>query len=210
MIHALGPGHGKVYACGYFLNRGGTIRNGLLFSGLTMLMHVLSGTTLILGGALVLKTSGAMTLEYAAPVMERISYTALLVVGLFLAASTFTRLRSGAFQAPDSCIGEAGGKSMFLVALAIGIVPCPGAALVLLFSLTMGIVATGLAAMVSIAAGMAITTSLFALLTIGLQNRLLRPAAGHHRLFKSVFMVVSLGGATCIAALGAVLLLGSF
>jgi nickel/cobalt exporter len=210
MIHALGPGHGKVYACGYFLNRGGTIRNGLLFSGLTMLMHVFSGTTLILGGALVLKTSGAMTLENAAPVMERISYAALLVVGLFLAASTFTRLRSGAFQAPDTCPEKAGGKSMFLVALAIGIVPCPGAALVLLFSLTMGIVATGLAAMVSIAAGMAITTSLFALLTIGLQNRLLRPAAIHHRLFKSAFILVSLGGATCIAALGAVLLLGSF
>jgi nickel/cobalt exporter len=210
VIHALGPGHGKVYACAYFLNRSGTIRSGLLFSVLTMLMHVLSGTTLILGGALVLKTSSAMTLENAAPVMERISYAALVVIGLFLAGSTLARLRSGACQAPDTCTIKAGGKSMFLMALAIGVVPCPGAALVLLFSLMMGIVATGLAAMVCMAAGMAATTSLFALLTISFQNRLLRPATVHQQLFNYVYAVFSLGGAACIAVLGAMLLLGSF
>jgi hypothetical protein len=31
-IHALGPGHGKVYACAYFLNCSGTIKKGLLLS----------------------------------------------------------------------------------------------------------------------------------------------------------------------------------
>ena len=74
----------------------------------------------------------------------------------------------------------------------------------------MGIIASGMAAMVCIAAGMASTTSLFAILTIIFQNRLFRPAKARQRLFKCVYAVFSLGGAACIAVLGVVLLLGRF
>ena len=73
VVHALGPGHGKIYTCSYFLSRPGTLKKVLLFGTLTMFMHVLSGAFLILFGALVLKTSGALTLENSSNVLERFS-----------------------------------------------------------------------------------------------------------------------------------------
>jgi ABC-type nickel/cobalt efflux system permease component RcnA len=209
MVHSLGPGHGKVYACAYFLNRRGTIRRGLLLSGLTMLIHVLSGTVLILVGALVLKTSGAMTLENAGVVLERISYGLLAGLGVFLTGHTIMQLRAKSIYSPDSCPAPSDNRSLFVAALAVGIVPCPGAAMILLFSLTLGILPAGLGAMICIAVGMSFTTGLFAILTIVLKQRFLVLAEGNRRLFTAAYTLLALGGATSITILGLVLLIGS-
>lgn len=210
VIHAIGPGHGKVYACAYFLNRPGTIKKGVLLSSLTMIFHVFSGTALILVGVLVLKTSGAMTLENSGLVLERISYALLAGLGLFLIIRTVMQLRSGRFHHhDDDCPGASDGKSLVITALAVGIVPCPGAAMILLFSLTLGILPAGLAAMVCIAAGMSITTASFSLLTIALKERFLVLAEGNRLLFSVTYACFALGGAICITAFGALLLTGS-
>jgi nickel/cobalt transporter (NicO) family protein len=209
MVHALGPGHGKVYACAYFLNRPGTIKRGLLLGCLTMLIHVLSASVLILVGALVLKTSGAMTLENAGVVLERVSYGLLAGLGIFLAGHTLLQLRSKTFYTPDSCPDTSDTRSLLVAALAVGIVPCPGAAMVLLFSLTLGILPAGLGAMVCIAAGMSITTGLFAILTIVLKQRFLSLVEGNRRLFSIAYALLALGGAAGITILGLVLLIGN-
>lgn len=210
VIHALGPGHGKVYACAYFLSRPGTFKNGLLFSYLTMFFHVLSGSALVLGGALLLKTSGAMALENAGPILERISYSLLAVLGLLFAVRASARLRANQPSNQDACPDAADLKSLMITALAIGIVPCPGAALILLFSLTLGILSAGLGAVFCIAVGMGLTVSLFAVLTIGFKNSFLALAHGSQRWFKATYGALSLGGAACMTTLGLVLLLGSF
>ena len=211
MVHAFGPGHGKVYACAYFLNRPGTIKRGLLLSGLTMLIHVLSGTVLILVGALVLKTSGAMTLENAAVVLERISYGLLSGLGMFLAGNTIKHLGAKMIYRPDSCPALSDNKSLVVAALAVGIVPCPGAAMILLFSLTLGILPAGLGAMVFIAAGMSFTTGLFAILTIILKQRFLVLVEGNRRLFTAALHPSRPGrGRPAFTILGLVLFIGSF
>ena len=209
MIHALGPGHGKIYACAYFLNRPGTIKRGLLLSCLTMLIHVLSGTALILVSAMVLKTSGAITLENATRVLERISYGLLTGLGLFLAGHTLVQWRANPVQSHHSCPDAPDTKSLVTAALAIGIVPCPGAAMILLFSLTLGILPAGLGAMICIAAGMSITTGLFALMTIVLKQRFLVLMEGNRRLFSTAHTLLAFMGAAGIFALGLVLFIGS-
>jgi ABC-type nickel/cobalt efflux system permease component RcnA len=209
VVHALGPGHGKLYTCSYFISRPGTLKRVLLFGNLTMLMHVLSGTILILFGALVLKTSGAMTLENSGIILERISYGILTAVGIFIAGKIIREMRSGHGHSHD-CPDQADTKSLVVTALAVGIVPCPGAALILLFSLTLGILTTGLWAMLCIAAGMAITASMFALGAIGFRKAFLSLAQGNNRRLTGVYVLLSLGGAMCISLLGLLLLLGSF
>lgn len=208
VVHALGPGHGKIYACAYFLNRAGTMRSGLLLSAMTMVVHVFSGAALVLTGAFFLKTSGAMTLENAGAVLERISYALLTGLGLFLLVRSLQQLWSGQVRSHQDIAHPADMRGLLFTALAIGIVPCPGAAMILLFSLTLGILPAGLAAMVSIAAGMSITTALFALLAIGLKGRFLILAENRRRLFSITYAVFTLGGAACITSLGAVLLMG--
>ncbi|WP_155311643.1 nickel/cobalt transporter [Desulfosarcina ovata] len=209
MVHALGPGHGKVYACAYFLNRPGTIKRGLALGCLTMLVHVLSGTVLILVGATVLKTSGAMTLENAGVVLERVSYGLLVGLGIFLAGHTLLQLRTKTVPVPQSCPGASDTRSLLVAALAVGIVPCPGAAMILLFSLTLGILPAGLGAMICIAAGMSLTTGVFAVLTIVLKQRFLGLVEGNRRLFSLAYAILALGGAAGITILGMVLFIGS-
>jgi len=210
VIHALGPGHGKIYTCSYFLSRPGTFKKGLLFGNLTMFFHVLSGSVLILAGSLVLKTSGVMTLEKYSLVLERISYLLLTGLGLFFAMRAISQFWSAKPHEDRPCAVESDMQSLVITALAVGIVPCPGAALILLFSLSTGILPAGLAAMICIAVGMAITTSMFAVLTIAFKNSFLVLAEGNQRLFNTAYALISLGGAACITILGSTLLIGSF
>jgi nickel/cobalt exporter len=210
VIHALGPGHGKIYTSSYFLSHPGTFKKGLLFGNLTMLFHVLSGSILILGGSLVLKTSGAMTLENYGLVLERISYALLIGLGLWFAGRAVRQLQSARAHTFSSCPDTTGIQGLMFTALAVGIVPCPGAALILLFSLTVGILTAGIFAMICIAAGMAITVSLFAFLTISFQKSLFALVKANRRLFNAVYALLMLGGAACISALGCIMLLGSF
>lgn len=209
VVHALGPGHGKIYTCSYFLSRPGTLKKVLLFGNLTMLMHVISGAALILFGALVLKTSGAMTLENSGPILERCSYAILVGVGLFITGKVIHEMRSGHGHS-HACPDQADMKSLVITAFAVGIVPCPGAALILLFALTMGILGAGLWGMLCIAAGMAITTSLFAFGAIGLRKTFLTLVQGNDRVVAGIYGLLSIGGALCISMLGCVLLLGTF
>lgn len=209
VVHALGPGHGKIYACSYFLSRPGTLKKVLIFGNLTMLMHVLSGAFLILFGALVLKTSGALTLENSGVVLERFSYGLLVVVGLFIGGKIVHEMRTGKGHRHD-CPDRADMKSLVFTALAVGMVPCPGAALILLFALTLGILTAGLWAMLCIAVGMAITTSIFALGAIGFRKTFLSLADGNEPMSAGIYGLLSLGGALCISLLGLILLLGSF
>ena len=208
VVHAMGPGHGKIYTCSYFLSRPGTLKKVLIFGNLTMFMHVLSGSFLILFGALILKTSGAMTLENSGVVLERLSYGLLVVVGLLIAGKVIHEMRSGQGHRHDFP-DRADMKSLVITSLAVGMVPCPGAALILLFSLTLGILTAGLWAMICIAAGMAITTSVFALIAIGFRKTFLSLADGSDRMVAGIYGLLSLGGALCIALLGMMLLLGS-
>ncbi len=208
VVHALGPGHGKIYTCSYFLSQPGTLKKVLLFGNLTMLIHVLSGAVLILFGALVLKTSGAMTLENSGIILERFSYGLLVVVGFFIVGKIIRELRTGHGHS-HACPEQGDMKSLIVTSLAVGMVPCPGAALILLFSLTLGILGAGLWAMLCIAAGMAITTSMFAFGAMGFRRTFLSLAEGHDRVASGLYAVISLGGALCITLLGAILLLGS-
>lgn len=209
VVHALGPGHGKIYTCSYFLSRPGTFKKALLFGNLTMLMHVISGAALILFGAMVLNTSGAMTLENSGAVLERFSYGILVGVGLFIGGKVIHEMRSGHGHHHE-CPERANLKSLVITALAVGIVPCPGAALILLFSLTLGILAAGLWGMLCIAVGMAITTSLFAFSTIVFRKTFLSLVEGNDRMVTGIYGLLSLGGALCIFLLGLLLFLGTF
>ncbi|MFH2060314.1 MAG: hypothetical protein ABIJ59_15630 [Pseudomonadota bacterium] len=209
VIHALGPGHGKIYTCSYFLSRPGTVTKVLIFVNLTMFTHVISGTVLILFGALVLNTSGALTLENSSIYLERFSYSLLIIVGLLISIKIIHESRNNHSHIHDLPT-RTSMKSVVFTAIAVGLVPCPGAALILLFSLTMGILTAGLWGMVCIAAGMSITSTIFALGAMGFRKAFLGLVNKSQKLITITYLLFSLGGALCISFFGSILLLGSF
>jgi ABC-type nickel/cobalt efflux system permease component RcnA len=94
------------------------------------------------------------------------------------------------------------------MALFGGIVPCPGATLILVYAVSQGLVAAGIAAMFAVSLGMGLTISLFALAAIFSRDALLRLARDKGPLLDRLHLFLSVAGALAISLLGAVLLLG--
>ncbi len=87
-----------------------------------------------------------------------------------------------------------------------GIIPCPGSALVLLFSLSVGVLWAGIIAVVAISIGMAIALILLSLATMFLKERLVTLFEGHAG--HLVHAAVELLGAAVMLGFGVVLVLG--
>jgi ABC-type nickel/cobalt efflux system permease component RcnA len=206
LVHALGPGHGKLFAVSYFMGRPGGLASGLMLGNLTMLAHVLSATILVLAGFLLLKSSGAMTAESARGALETASFALLTSLGLFLAArALFTAGKPHSHEIRHDRDDKG---SLVLMALFGGIVPCPGATLILVYAVTQGIMAAGLLAMLAVSLGMGLTTSIFALAAIGSRGLLLRIARNNGSLFESLHTALALTGGLAVAGLGGIMLLG--
>jgi len=206
-VHALGPGHGKVLAASYFLHRGGGPRQALAFGYLTMFLHVLSATTLVLGGRLLLEASASRFVDDTGAFIQDVSYALLLAVGLVMLTGSVRRCRrkrtkDDAPPAPDR-------RSLAGLALAAGIVPCPGAALVLIFAISLDALAAGLAAMVAISLGMGLSLSAVGMAASSCRGVVLGMMQGRERLHRAGHCLFSLAGSLAVTLMGGLLLLGS-
>jgi nickel/cobalt exporter len=206
VIHALGPGHGKSIVFSYFLSRPGRYAHGALMGNLITFIHVFSAVTIVLGFYLALKTAGLSSFEDVRGILEKISYAFLMVLGLFLVAYKVHELKAGKLtDLQEYQTVEADLRHLALVAVATGVVPCPGAALILLFTITLDILVPGLIAMVCIALGMGVTTTLFALFSIASRNTIFRVTARRQKIFVLSSTALSLLGACAITMIGSLL-----
>lgn len=209
VIHALGPGHGKSIVVSYFLSRPGKYLHGILMGNMLTIVHVSSAVVIVLLIRLVLDTTGVTSFEAASRNLENISYGLLIVLGLFLLAKGIYELQRGKYKSlGDRPSGNFELKHLALMAFVTGLVPCPGAALILIYTITQQILFAGLMAMVCVAAGMGATTSLFALVAIASRNTLFRLTARRQKLFIISHAVLSISGALVIITIGTLLLLG--
>jgi len=219
VIHAIGPGHGKSIACSYFLSQPGNFFRGILMANLITTVHVISGAAIILVLYFVLKKTGMSSFEDVNPAIQKVSYSFLMAIGLFLAARTVHELKTGKLERALTEFGldesgpspEAwpGLKSMIAISIATGIVPCPGAAIILSFSLILEIAGPGIAAMFFIALGMGITTSAFALVAIYSRKTVLKIIGGSGKKFRIAYATLSFTGAAAIIVLSGLLLAGT-
>jgi nickel/cobalt transporter (NicO) family protein len=162
VIHALGPGHGKVFVGTYFLTRNATPGQGVLAGAFIGFLHVFSATVLVLLFYYVLGGGGPGRVDQAGKQLQTISAAMICLVGLFLAVRSGMKLvghrRAGQ---PDTTPTAAAPKSLAALALAAGLVPCPGAAVLLFFSISLDLLVPGPLSMVCLALGLAVTTTAF-------------------------------------------------
>ncbi|MFW5735146.1 MAG: nickel/cobalt transporter, partial [Oceanidesulfovibrio sp.] len=161
VVHAAGPGHGKAFACAYFASRPAGLRDAGLFSAIAMATHVFTAAGLVLGGAFVMRMSGVLAVERYGDWLITASYGLLALVGLAFSFDAVRELRRHWNPALECPANEgAGRRGLVATATAVGLAPCPGAAIVLVYALTQGLLLQGMAAMVAIAVGMSVTTTL--------------------------------------------------
>ncbi len=95
------------------------------------------------------------------------------------------------------------------VAFSVGIRPCTGAILVLVFALAQGLFWAGVAATFAMALGTAITVAVLAALALGSREFVLKLGGGNAAWAETVWSLCAIGGALIIFLFGATLFLAS-
>ncbi|MEC9368948.1 MAG: nickel/cobalt transporter [Pseudomonadota bacterium] len=110
---------------------------------------------------------------------------------------------------PSQLAGPVSLRKTLALILAVGIRPCTGAIVVLVFALANGIFVTGVAATFAMALGTAVTVSLLAALAAGSRQVAVRLAGGNARWIDGIHDAAAVAGSLLVLAIGLVLLAGS-
>jgi len=164
LIHALGPGHGKMIIASYFLVKGAKIKEAFKAGFLTSIIHTISA--LVITFTLYIFFESTIT-KYFSDIntnMYKVSAIFIIAIALFLLYEVY---KDRNIEEKEQKIGN---KSLFAVTMSIGIVPCPGVMSIVLFSLILGYIKLGILSAIVMSIGMGITISLAAVLTTQIKN----------------------------------------
>jgi ABC-type nickel/cobalt efflux system permease component RcnA len=100
-------------------------------------------------------------------------------------------------------------RKVMAVVFSVGIRPCTGAILVLVFALTQGLFWAGVAATFAMAFGTAITVAALATLALGSRELALKLGGGNSGWTEAVWTVCAMGGAFAIFLMGTLLFIAS-
>lgn len=208
IVHALGPGHGKAIVCSYFLSRKGTVKQAFVFGNLITCLHILSAVIIILALSWFVDRANIAIFHLVEGRLESISYLLIMIIGLVLLARTLYEWWTAIPDQEVQC-SRATTRDMLSLSLATGLMPCPGAALILLFTLSLGVFWAGLLAMIPLALGMGLTASALGVLTVTSTGLALNVSSRTKRLFILTHRLLACIGALVITLLGASLLFGA-
>jgi len=158
LIHTAGPGHGKLILGTYFLTSNRRLRAGdaAVAGGIVSLTHIGTAFLLSLILWLALNTLSMASQRDMATVARRVGGVLVIVTGTATAFVTLFQNRIERF-AKQTVVTRFTGLSLYGVAVLSGIVPCPLAWFVLVFTMSYGIYAYGILSIVGMAVGAAIT-----------------------------------------------------
>jgi ABC-type nickel/cobalt efflux system permease component RcnA len=226
VFHAAGPGHGKGVISAYLVADEKALRKGLLLSLAAALVQACVAILIVCTVSLVLRTT-ASTMNRLAMNVELVSFIAVALLGLLitwrkagkvlgvlvLARNPFASAQEDGcdhvhMPPPEELNRLTRWRDMAGVALAAGIRPCAGALIVLVFSLSQGLFATGIAATFAMALGTALTTSAIAALAVFAKTLALKVAGGRGAAGAIAIAGLELLAAAFVLVLGLSLLYG--
>ena len=205
MVHALGPGHGKTVTFSYFLSERAEVRKGIMVGGLIGFLHAISALILVLVLYFIIQQSFLRPIEELSRIIKLISYGLITLIGLFLLSKTILGLRKekrAEKRIKDSSVTT---KDIIPFAIAVGMIPCTGAVIVLLFSISMGILGIGIISTLCMALGMATTISLVGVSTILAKNGVTKFIVNRPKVNTILQTTFSLIGALLIILFGILL-----
>lgn len=204
VIHALGPGHGKFVIFSYFLSDNSNIKKGIILGNLIGLLHAVSAIIIVLSAYFILKLSLSKSVEDASGIIQIISYGILSLLGFYLLFDAVKNIKN---KSEEQNINS--NKKILPLALAVGMVPCPGTTIILIFSISAGILTTGLFAALAMALGMGITISAVGVLTVISKKALIKMSSRNSKIKNYIINTASILGALMIIFLGVVMFFGS-
>jgi len=206
VLHALGPGHGKVVIATFLATHPSRVRTSIR---LTLLASLLQGSVAIVlvTVMLVLLKTSSRQLHLSSFWLEKGSYLLVIGLGVMIGYRALRALwralhprQTLAFRAfrpqhqhdeqcgcghahlptPQQMSGNVSGRTQLLVVVSMGLRPCSGAIMMLLFSKVIGVYGWGILSAAVMAAGTALTISAIGLLVQqarSVAQRLAQPGA---------------------------------
>lgn len=218
VLHAVGPGHGKAVIAAYTVADRATLRRGLAATAIASLAQGLSAIALV-GLLAVALGLGRGQIEQWARQVELGATAALALFGLAKAG-----LAIAGHHHHDHDHGHEHGRShehahgghrhatprsLWAVALAVGIRPCTGAIVLLLFCLTQGVFVAGMLGTLAMSAGTGITVGLLAAAAV-YARRWASLLAGDGDVAALVHRGLAIAGWLTVALFGAALFLAAW
>lgn len=225
VFHAAGPGHGKGVISAYLVADEKALRKGFALSLAAALVQALVAVAIVSIVNLALRAT-ASTMNKLALNVELASFVAVALLGAVMAwrkagkvlgVMALARNPYAAVQEdcdhvhmpPPEEIGRlTRWRDMAGVAIAAGIRPCAGALIVLVFALSQGLFAAGIAATFAMALGTALTTGAIAALAVFFKAMALKVAGGRGATGAIAIAGLELLAAAFVLVLGASLLYG--
>jgi ABC-type nickel/cobalt efflux system permease component RcnA len=238
VFHAAGPGHGKAVISAWLLATENELRRGVLIAFMSALVQALTAIAIV-SALLVLVTAVGTTARDVAGFLESASYALIALMGAYLiwtalrphghAAPAHAHAHHhghhhhahdhehgaacgcGHAHAPQArqVKGEWSLAKAVSLALAVGIRPCSGALLVLIFANTLGLYWAGVTSAFVMALGTAITVSAIAAVAVYSKKLALNLARRDETWLGRAAFALRLGGGLVIVALGGILFWGS-
>ena len=221
IFHAIGPGHGKVVVTSYLLASERSLRQGLVIVALSSLLQALVaiGVVLTLFWALGLARAQA---EQAALILEAVSFALIALVGFNLIVRGIREVRGlrhthhhhdhahddhcgcghAHMPTPAELRNTHGVWQQAGLILSIGIRPCSGAIILLLFACLIGVVGAGIVATLAMAVGTALTTGALAIAAVRSKRWVLKVTQASERALAMTHAALALGGGMLILLLG--------
>lgn len=207
VIHSVGPGHGKAVALSYILTCKPKLSQSLIFGNLVALTHGFSGIFLVLSVKFILHTSITGSLDSVTYITQIISFSLISLMGIaivikslhnwFKKKSTEARKQTWLFASP------------FTTAFAVGLIPCPGVVMVMLFAISLNLTGLGVILGFCIAAGMASTITLIVIAGMSGKSAILKLSNRHERLRGILEYSIETIAGLIITSLGLILLLAN-
>lgn len=175
ILHAAGPGHGKAIATSFLISRGRKVQDGFFIGSFIAILHGFSGIALVLFLKLILRESVMSPLADITHITKITSYSLILGVGILITLKNLYSWYLDMGTKRDLYIGRpderpTGSLSMALV---IGLIPCPGTVIIMLFALSIDMIGAGVILATAQTFGMAATISIIGMIVVGLKKQTL-------------------------------------
>ena len=193
VVHAFGPGHGKFIIVSYFIGREARVRQGLLMAAQIAIVHVIAAIIIVWLADVVLKAGFGIGLSDV-PGVRAGSFLIIFGIGLYmLYQAVQISLNPSADIENEHNHGHGHGHSHGhshggrveggIMALAAGMVPCPGAVLVMLYAVANDMIYPGFILVFSMSAGIGLSISIMgvsAIIARQTVTRILEKSGGRH------------------------------
>ena len=185
IIHALGPGHGKLLVSAYLLKKEYSYKKAFKLGYMISLIHTLSALIITLSIYYIFEARIKKSFAEATEITGIITGIIIILIGIYL---TYTDWKEKQSEEDNSDLS----KSDFSIALSAGIVPCPGVMTILIFSAIISQIYVGIISAILMSIGMGLTISIVGLISTK-GKTIVSPKVGEILSILSSILIILLG-----------------